>query len=416
MHYVWLNRLFPQNNLATVDGLPLQIINPGSLNTGAGPDFFNASVILNGQKWVGNVEIHVRASDWHRHNHTADPAYQSVILHVVGADDTVIHTVDGRELPQFVLRCNPHLNEQFHSLADFAVDALPCVQAIQSIPRIYMTDWITALAYERLYDKVERIKRLVEGSNGDWIEAGYITMARAFGFGTNSEPFERLARSIPMRILRRHSDNAMALEGILLGQAGLIPQSDNYYHQRLRDEYNFFAAKFGIRPVADLGWKFSRMRPQNSPVNRVSYLACMISADPNFLSKLLNISSVEAAYEILRRHAPCTMQCMTDQYEDMELSISSLNILIINAVIPFIYAYNTHIGNFDQAEKAIDMLHELKAENNRFTRMFASAGVKVDSAFSSQAIIQLRREYCEKRKCLYCRIGHRHLSAHALVQ
>ena len=408
MHYVWSNRLFPQNNLVTTDGKRLQIINPGVINNDAGPDFFNATVMIDGNTWVGNVEIHVRASDWHRHRHTDDPAYRNVILHVVDNDDMPIYRASGEAIPQFVMKCDPTLNATFHSLADFSPDTLPCVHAISRIPRIYLTDWLTALGYERLHDKADRISRIVADSAGDWNEAAYITVARALGFGTNAEPFERLARATPLRILRRHADDRLIIESILLGQAGLLPphEGSESYKERVMAEYAFFAAKFGIKAPECLGWKFSRTRPQNSPYRRISYLAGLICRHRDFTARMLSVENAAEAYSILgadnaTANAPA-------------LSQASINLLIINAVIPLAYAYANYNGDYTRARDIAEMLHELRPESNRFTTMFAAAGISITSAFISQAIVQLRREYCEKRKCLYCRIGHRHLSACSL--
>lgn len=415
MHYVWSNRLFPQNNLSTVDGKRLQIINPGIANNGAGPDFFNATVIIDGQTWAGNVEIHLRASDWHRHHHTEDPAYQTVILHVVDADDMAIYRTNGHLIPQFVMKCNPQLSATFHSLADFSVDTLPCAAVIPAIPSLYITDWITALGYERLHDKVDRIEAIVRDNAGDWNEAAYITIARSLGFGTNAEPFQRLARATPLRILRRHADDPLVIDSILLGQAGLIPHSglDESYTARLASEYSFFAAKFGIKPPADLNWKFSRMRPQNSPVRRILYLARLICNNRDFISRVLSITTLREATEIF---TPAARNSESAIQNYATLSQASTDILIINAVIPLAYAYANYTGDYTRARQIAELLHEIKPETNRFTTMFANAGIKVNSAFASQAIVQLRREYCEKRKCLYCRIGHRHLSACSLRQ
>lgn len=409
MHYVWLNRLFPQDNLTTADGRRLQIINPGSLNTGSGPDFFNACVIIDGQTWVGNVELHLRASDWHRHKHTDDPAYSTVILHVVETDDTAIHRTTGGIIPQFVMRCSRELAGNFHSLADFAVETLPCAHAIAQIPGIYLTDWITALGYERLHEKADRISRLVSDMSGDWNEAGFVTVARALGFGTNSDPFERLARATPLRILRRHADDRFIVESILMGQAGLTGRAghDDGTAARMEREYRFFAAKFGIKAPEGLCWKCTR--PQNSPARRIEYLAALICGKGDFISRIMSAGSVAEAYDILNGNTG-------DERNGKKamLSRASTDILIINAVIPLSYSFATYNGDYSHARDIAEMLQGIKGESNRITAMFAAAGIDIGSAFVSQAMVQLRREYCEKRKCLYCRIGHRYLSAHAL--
>lgn len=406
MHYVWSNRLFAQNDLTTADGKRLQIINPGIHNNGAGPDFFNATVIIDGQTWAGNIELHVNASDWHRHRHTDDPAYQTVILHVVDNNDMAIYRHNGELIPQFVMKCNPALNASFHSLADFSAETISCAPAIRKMPRIYMTDWLTALGYERLYSKAERIGQLVADNAGDWTEAAFITFARALGFGTNSEPFERLARATPLRILRRHADDPLIVESILLGQAGLLgPERCSERNvERMATEYAFFATKFGISAPSGMGWKFSRMRPQGSPVRRIIYLASLICERQDFITRILSIGNTAEVVEIIGN--TCA--------GDTALSKASIDILTINAVIPAAYAYATYKGDYSRAHDIAEMLHAVKPESNRITAMFSAAGIDITSAFISQAVIQLRKEYCEKRKCLYCRIGHRYLAGCAI--
>lgn len=404
MHYVWLNRLFPQNNLTTVDGRRLRIINPGTLNNDAGPDFFNATVMIDNETWAGNVEMHLRASDWHRHNHTHDPAYQTVILHVVEHDDAQIYRSSGGVIPQFVMRCSPDISAHFHSLADFSVDTLPCVHALRTMPAVYLTDWLTALGHERIYNKADRVAAYAADNGNDWIEAGYIAIARALGFGINSEPFERLARATPLHMLRHHADDCFIIESILLGQAGLLPEEGerDAQMQRMAAEYDFFAAKFGMKPPAGLAWKFSRTRPQNSPQRRIRILAGFISDPRDFIGNALSINSLER------------LNAFYDEIKGLGLSRSSFSLLFINAIVPLIYAFANFLGDYTCARDIMEVMHEVAPESNRFTAMFSMAGVKIDSAFVSQAVVQLRREYCEKRKCLYCRIGHRYLCARAL--
>lgn len=404
MHYVWLNRLFPQNNLTTVDGRRIRIINPGTLNNDAGPDFFNATVIIGDATWAGNVEMHLRASDWHRHKHTDDPAYQTVILHVVEVDDAQIYRPSGDAIPQMVMKCSPTISTYFHSLADFSVETLPCVNAIQTMPQVYLTDWITALGYERIYAKADRIASYAADCGNDWVEAGYIAIARALGFGINSDPFERLARATPLHILRHHADDRFIMESILMGQAGLLPApgASSPEAERMSREYDFFCAKFGLKAPASLAWKMSRTRPQNSPQRRISILAGLIADPRDFIGNALSINSVER------------LNAFYDDIKGLGLSRASFRLIFINAIVPLIYAFANYFGDYQRAQAVIELMHDIEPESNRFIDMFALAGLRVRSAFASQAVVQLRREYCEKRKCLYCRIGHRYLSAHAL--
>lgn len=421
MHYVWQHRLFPANRLETVDGRRISIINPGILNTDSGPDFFNASIEIDGQLWAGNIEIHVRASDWYRHGHNKDKAYDSVILHVVDFDDRPVKRSDGSVIPQMRMPCSPDLSSQIRKLVDTSANELPCARHVSQMPRIYLTDWISSLAYERVQDKVGRIENLLNQSACDWEETCYVTLSRSLGFGVNSDPFERLARSIPMRFMRKHADSLLSLEALLLGQAGFLEQikSPDSYAERLRSEYNFLAAKFGLKRPESLGWKMSRMRPQTFPYRRIALLAQIIHNGFSLMSQILDIKESENARRLF--DIPLT-GFWANHYtftgaptaNPIKLSRASVDVLIINSVVPLLYAYAMATGDHQLSDTAIEILHDLKPESNSIINLFNSAGIRCQDAFSSQALIQLRRQYCEKRKCLYCRIGHRMLSSAAM--
>jgi hypothetical protein len=421
MQYVWQHRLFNPSGLKTVDGRSLTIINPGQLNTDAGPDFFNATIEIDRQKWVGNIEIHVRASDWFRHKHDRDRAYDNVILHVVDNDDMIIKRADGSPIPQMQLSCSPTLNADYHHLTDTSPAQLSCADAISQIPKVFITDWIDALAYERIQQKSDRIDTLVKNSAGDWEQASYITVARSLGFSTNSDPFERLARATPIRFLRKHSDSIITLEAFLFGQAGLLEKisSTDSYASGLAREYKFLVNKFGLRRPDFLGWKMSKMRPQNFPYRRIALLAQMIFDGYSIMSKIAAIQSIDDARKIFNHKLTgywvnhYTFSGQTIPY-DINLSRASIDLLIINAAVPLLYSYSIAHGDLDRAEFAVELLHQLKPESNSMITMFANNGIKSPDAFTSQALIQLRREYCEKRKCLFCRIGHRHLARCAI--
>lgn len=417
MQYVWQYRLFPQVGLTTVDGRRVSIINPGLLNTGPGPDFFNASVEIDGQRWVGNVEIHVRASDWHRHGHDSDPAYHSVILHVVDADDVPIRRPDGSIIPQMRMPCSAQFSNYCNRLMEAAPTGLPCSAAIASLPAIYITDWISALGYERVHEKAERIDRQLEALAGDWEETAYITLARALGFGINAEPFERLARSLPLRFVRKHADSVLSVESLLFGQAGMLPQkpSADAYIARLQTEYSFLANKFGLRAPQSLGWKNSGIRPANFPHRRIALLANMIVSRTSLMSAIASIESLDEARQLFDAELTgywahhYTLGGAASESK-IYSSKGSVNLLIINVVVPLLYAYSLSRGDYDRAESAIELLHELPAEHNRLVDIFPTAGIPLRDAFTSQALLQLRRAYCQQRKCIYCRIGYRHLS------
>lgn len=419
MQFVWQHRLGVDTNTLTADGRRVRIIDQGRLNTDAGPDFFNASVQIGDETWAGNVEIHVRASDWYRHHHDTDPAYDSVILHVVQHDDAPVYRKNGTVIPQMVMHCSPDAAKRCNMLLNHAPTTLPCVNTIKSLPHIYHTDWLTALAMERLYKKSTRILDIVAQTGGHWEGAAYVTLARGLGFGLNSEPFETLAKNLPLKFLNRHHDELQTVEALLFGQAKLIPDpsdGENPYASRLRMEFDFMARKFGLSPVP-LSWKMARTRPQNFPHRRLALLAQMIHQgfylvgkldDARTIDDMRGLFNVELTgfwtnnYTFARKGGGCTPRA---------LSRASIDTLIINVAIPLLHARATSRGDLDGMSRCAELLEQLGSEENSIVRLFAEAGVESTDAFTSQALIELRREYCEKKKCIYCRFGHRMLSA-----
>lgn len=278
MQYVWQHRLALRPGMTTVDGRRLTVLDPGTLNTNSGPDFFNAKIRIADHTWVGDVEIHVRASDWHRHGHDGDPAYDSVVLHVVDCDDTPISRSNGETIPQFAMKCEPEFHRRFTDLTGRAESELPCSPGIPQMPAPHLRSWLDALAFERVQEKAARISNILERSSGDWETACYVTVARSLGFGANGDPFQRLAMSVPLRVVGRHSDSLAAIEALLFGQSGLLdeaPAAGDGYVQRLRTDYAFFTAKFGLRAPRPMLWK-KRMRPAGLPHRRIALLAAML--------------------------------------------------------------------------------------------------------------------------------------------
>ncbi len=406
MHYVWQHRLWLPGDLTTVDGEHVDVIDPGLHNTDAGPDFFNAKVRIGADMWAGNVEIHVRASDWMRHGHQNDSAYDTVILHVVETDDCRVARRDGGQIPQIVMSCARDFSRSYDEMVNNPAAALACAGELASLPQIYITDWLTALAFERLYTKADRIAELVERLGGDWREAIYVTFARALGFHTNSDAFERLALATPLSRLLRHQGAYETIEATLLGQAGLIPDvaagtPEGDRAARLRAEHSFICTKYGLVPMRNPGWRMARMRPHNSPLRRISLLASLIAEGFALSHRIFSITGVDEARKLFHTRQG-------------NLGDSSINTLVINVVVPVMYAYGRYLGDSGMEERAIDILQALPAEQNSVIRLFEAGGITCRDAFTGQALIELRRNYCEPRKCLYCRMGHHFLAAKAL--
>jgi hypothetical protein len=419
LQYIWQHKLWLSEDMVTNDGRRVRVIDPGLLNTDAGPDFFNAKVEIDGHLWVGNVEIHVRASDWKRHHHDEDPAYDSVILHVVEKDDAPVMRINGERIPQVELKVSPRFNECYDRLVNARVE-LPCAARLHEVPALTVTEWIEALAFERLHGKVDRIQELYERYNGSWEDICYVLLARTLGFGINNDAFERLARVTPLRLLHKHSDSILQVEALLFGQAGLLngAHSEEPYYQQLTREYAFLANKFSLRPIEGTAWRLFRSRPQNFPYRRIALLAQFVQGGFNLMNDILTASDTKALRQLFDIELS---GYWTTHYSfghpspgaGRALSGSSIDIVLINTVAPLFYAYGELTDDYRMTDRAIELLEDIRSEQNSIVTLFRNAGIKCDNALTSQALIQLRRNYCEARKCIYCRLGHRLLATDA---
>lgn len=419
LQYIWQHRLWRSDDMTTNDGRRIRVLDPGLLNTDAGPDFFNAKVQIDGQTWVGNIEIHVRATDWRRHGHDTDKAYDSVILHVVAKDDAPVYRSNGERIPQLVLDVSPRFNESYDSLVN-ARNELPCAAHLAQVPHIVVTEWIEGLAFERLHTKTERLHNLLSQFHGSWEDVCYTTLARNLGFGINNDAFERLAQRAPLRLLNKHSDSLLQIEAFLFGQAGLLTDGiagNDAYCRQLRSEYDFLANKFSLTHLEPEIWKTFRIRPQNFPFRRIAMLAQYVYGGFKLMASLLSAPDEKAIRDLFSvtltgywaNHFSFSKPVPTPS---RALGERSIDIILINTVAPLFYAHGETTGNYALTDKAIDLLESLRPERNSIIDTFTHAGIDCPDALSSQALIQLRRNYCEARKCIYCKIGH-HLLSHA---
>ena len=403
--------------MVTNTGKKVRVVDPGLLNPDAGPDFFNAKIEIDGHMWVGNVEMHYRATDWKRHHHDSDKAYDSVILHVVAKDDAPVRRTNGELIPQLVLEVSPQFNADYASLVGATIE-VPCATKIKQVPHLTIVEWVEGLAFERLHGKVERIHQLLDSFNGSWEDACYVTLARNFGFGINNDAFERLARRTPLRLLGKHSDSVLQIEALLFGQAGMLdaqkPGMDSYYNQ-LCTEYAFLSNKFQLTPMEKESWKLFRIRPQNFPYRRIAMLAQFIEGGFRMMNRILEAEGekeMRALFEVelsgyWTKHYTFGKP---NERATATLSRSSIDIILINTVAPLLYAYGELTGNYEMTDKAIKLLEDLRAESNSIVSHFVAYGIDCPDALTSQALVQLKREYCDARKCIYCKIGHHLLS------
>ena len=386
MYYVWQQKMF--QSILTLDNTEIEIINPGLRNLDAGPDFFNAKIRINDTLWAGNVEMHVRASDWFRHHHHDDRAYDSVILHIVLQADAVIRLHDGEMVKTVVMKIPQDVMEKYEKLTNrgqIIFSAINCWKHLNAVPSLILHDWQTSLAIQRMMNKVSRVKDIIDNKQKSWPEAFYVLLCRSLGTGINSDSCERLARSLPYVYLQKHADNIRQLEAMLLGQGNLIED------ETTRSEYEFLRAKFNLRPIGNCAWKHSKIRPVSSPRSRLKALSIIINRQPNLFSKILECQDVKSLTKLL--------------YVPNLLGASTIGSIIINSVIPTIMAYGQWQEDLDLCERSIDMLEALPSEANRYMEQWISCGIPLRSALESQAMLQLYKEYCEPHRCLKCRIG-----------
>lgn len=420
--YIWKFRL-AGTDFTLTDGKMMTVLDPGVLNNNAGPDFFNAKIIIDGTEWAGNVEIHMKSSDWFRHKHDSDRSYDSVILHVVARSDSAVFRSDGSEIPTLELKVSQSLLDFFSSLTD-KINNVRCQPQIFRLSHTDICDWLETLAIERLQAKSERILNIYASTNSDWEQTCFITLARSLGFGLNSEPFERLATGIPLKILHHHSDNQLQLEAIIFGQAGFLDSSKeifNEYYQHLCREYYFLAKKYGLRPSSySSEWKLSRTRPQNFPFRRLAYLASAAKGGFSLMRKMLDTPFDPESFQKLFLFDTEGYWSAHYNFHDektageMAIGMQSVNLILINAAAPLLYAYGAMRNEPEQTGKALLILEKLPPENNAIIRGWGVAGIKAISAADSQALLQLRKEYCDMRKCLYCRFGNKLLRSVAM--
>lgn len=416
LHYCWKHKLFPLRGLTTTDGRTVEVVDSGLHNHDAGPDFFNAKVEIGGTMWVGNIEIHDKSSDWYAHGHDKDAHYDNVILHVAGVIDVAAHTANGTVLPQMQLDVPQYVADNYKEL--LATDSYPpCYKIIPSLNKLFVHSWMNALQSERLEQKTEAIRQRVAQCGGSW-EAGYfVTLARNYGFGVNADAFEAWATHIPLIEVGHHRDNRLQIEAIFMGQAGFLSQDkgieDEYYNQ-LCDEYKYLAHKFNLKPMDKNLWKFLRLRPQNFPYIRISQLVNLYFERKCELSLLIECTTIE---QLIGLYSTSVTPYWTTHYtfnaeskpNNKHLSVASINLLIINTAIPMLFAYGRYKGDNALCDRAFNFWEQLKAENNNIVRIWNECGLTVGNAGDSQALIQLKKEYCDKRECLRCRIGYEYL-------
>lgn len=423
---MWKHKLFPLGQLTTSDGRSVEVIDAGLHNSNAGPDFFNAKVRIGGTLWVGNVEIHDRSSDWYAHGHDRDAAYDNVVLHIAGEIDREVVDTQGRTVAQMQLSVPQNVADNYREL--LATDSYPpCYRIVPQLSSLMVHSWMSALQAERLEQKTRAIGQRAALRSGSWEDAYFITLARNFGFGVNGDAFERWAMNIPLNFVGRHADNLFQIEAVFMGQAGLLTEEaiplrhrdealkDGYF-ARLATEYKYLAHKFSLVPMDYKLWRFLRLRPQNFPHIRISQLASMYYTGKTGLGALLECATVDQLRELMRTQVTTYWENhysfgSESTKSTKRMSAQSVDLLVINTAIPMLFAYGRHTSDERLCDRAFEFLDSLKAENNNIIRMWRQCGLEVCTAGDSQALIQLKKEYCDRKDCLRCRIGYEYLKS-----
>jgi hypothetical protein len=420
LHYLWKYGLYDREGLFDNEKNKIIVLDPGEYNRDSGPDFFNARIFVAGTVWAGNIEIHTRSSHFDNHGHQNDPAFNNVILHVVAENDKKVFNTKGEEILTVEISFDSSYYEKYTFLVNNPY-IIACQDDLKKLDDIFIRHWLNSLVIERFQAKSESILKIFSETGNDWEETFYRVLTRYFGFRVNTEPFEMLATALPFRIIRKHADNLFQIEALLFGTAGLLETglfkealSDEYYRNLIK-EYSVLSSKYSLQPLHGWLWKFSKLRPSNFPTVRLSQLAAMLSVAGGLFSRVLEVADIKQIKKLFEVSASSYWDDhfvfgKKSRNKTKNTGSQAADILLINAVIPLIFVYGLSRDCQDFKERALFFLENITPEENIITSEWKTAGIIAESAFYSQALIQLRNEYCKKRKCLNCRIGNKIIS------
>jgi hypothetical protein len=412
LHYIWQFQYFDKKRLTTSGGERIEIFHPGIKNRDAGPDFSDARIKIGSLEWRGSVEIHIQASGWLTHQHTVDPAYERVILHVVWEEDKIISRSDGTIMPTLVLnnRVDAELWKQYRKLITSA-EVIPCKGSFQKVSAVTRLSMLDKVMLQRLEVKAKRVFELLNKNKNDWNETAYQLLARNFGFKVNAEPFQQLAGSLPYKIILKHANQSIQVEALLFGVGGFLEKiRDDDYIMLLKKEFALLSRKYDLtkKIMNKAQWRFLRLRPSNFPTLRLAQFATFLCRQPTIFSALvssdykglLNLLAIRQS-DYWRQH----YQFGKEVKSVPGLGKSSIDNILINSVVPLLVAYGKQQDDHQFIDQAVNLLQHVPAEKNSVTRLFADLGLKVRSSFDSQALLELYTDYCQKHRCLECTIG-----------
>ncbi len=414
LHFIWKHKKIPTANLKTTDNIPVTIVKIGQHNYKEGPDFFNAQVRVGEQLWVGNVEIHLKSSDWYAHNHEVDDNYNSVILHVVWEDDASVFRKDNSKIPTVELKkyIEEKLLINYEDLFTTSdTKFINCEKDINEIDDFVANNWLERLFFERLEQKTQVIKELLLRSNNDWEYVLFILLLKNFGLKINGDSFFSLQKSLNSSTVSKLKNNNFQLESVLYGLLGLLEKKDcvDVYYIKLKKEYEFVKNKLELSEIGIEKPHFFKLRPPNFPTIRLSQFASLYGKHQNLFSKLICETSLEDLHSIFSVYA--------NEYWDTHYSFGKeskkskkkitkkfIDLIVINTIIPFKFYYAKSLGK-DVNEELLNIISKIDTEDNSIINNFKKRGISIASAKDSQALLQLYTNYCTKNKCLQCAIG-----------
>ena len=409
LQYIWQFQYFNSKELITAEEESLQVIHPGTLNTNQGPDFTDAKIKIGKTIWAGSIELHINSSDWKNHKHSGDKNYKNVILHVVWQHDTQLH------LPFSTLVLHDKVPKLLLKKYDELMNAnsfIPCEKNIHLINTLTWQNWKERILVERLQTKTQLILNYLQQNNNHWEETLWWLLAKNFGIQVNSVAFEKIAQSISINILAKHKEQIHQTEALLFGQAGLLDADfKEDYPKLLQREYNFLKKKYDLKKV-EASLVFLRMRPSNFPTVRLAQLAMLVHESLHLFSKIKESKDVKSIKTLLQVtandywHYHYSFDEAT-AFKKKKLGEQMIDNILINTVVPILFAYGHYHQEEVYKEKALSWLEQIKAEKNSITKGFTSLQIESKTAFDSQALIQLKNEYCNKKRCLDCSVGNK---------
>lgn len=422
LHFIWKYGKLRSGELTTSGGEAVQVLEVGTHNMLAGPDFFNSKIVIGGQLWAGTVEIHIKSSDWYAHHHEMDPNYNNVILHVVWEDDIAVFRKDNSQIPTLALGqyISSGILDAYRKLFQKKENKfINCGKGIRNVTPLVWGNWLERLYFERLERKWNLIGQLLEESQNDWERVFFAMMAKNFGLRINGELFLDIAKRLDFNMVRKIQGNTLQLESVFFGMAGLLSeeiQGDDYYNG-LKKEYGYLRKKFRITDGPEQKPQFFMLRPANFPTIRLSQLANLYVKERNLFDKVMAARNLGDLYKVLDVSASPYWDThftfgKVSGTGRRKLTTKFMDLVVINTVLPMKFGYSQYIGS-DVDEEIIDIISLIKPESNSVMAKFQELGVPFSSALESQALLQLYNEYCIRNKCLQCAVGHGLLSGKA---